>query len=410
MFYLRRILLSFLFLLPVFLSAQTLSVTAFHVDTGATDAVKYKVKDANGNTCALVKIRLANYALFFNGDIVKSEYKGNNEYWVYMTSGASWIEIKSPVASPKTYNFPFAIERNNTYIMQLELSLYGKYKTTNNITPQELYVESFWQDASANDLSEKLINLNGKEYALLRVQLSSYALSFSGNDIYWVEQKWNEFWVYLSTDAKKIEINCPVAPPLVYTFKKKLKKGQTYILHLYPRETQNLPNIPESYSSNINITPPPITSTSYKKEEYKNSFYYFNYSTSKVGAKDAFFGNAFGQVKKWGWYGNIAFGVKTVDFIDTIDYYPSIDYYVTNFDRKSFWNYKFTAGPVYKVKDYIYLFSAIGYTFSNSDYISKGFTYEIGTVLFRFLMLSYMHIADNTLPYSAFGFGIGWAW
>ena len=410
---LRRIISLLLLITPLSLSAQTLSITSFHIDTGATDAVKYKVNDANGHSCALIKIRLANYTLFFNGDIVRSEYKGNNEYWVYMTSGATWIEIKSPVASPKTYNFPFALEGNNTYIMQLELSLYGKYKDANDINPQELYVKSFWQDATANDISsEKLIALDGKAYALLRIQLSSYALSFPGDNIYWVEQKWNEYWVYISTDSKRIEINCPIAPPVVYTFKKKLKKGQTYILQLYPRETVNLPNIPETSSSTtINKTPTSITSTSYKKkEEYKNSFYYFKYSTSKIGAKDALIGNAFGQVKKWGWYGNIALGVKSVDFIDTISYYPSIDYYVTDFDRKSFWNYQFTAGPVYKVTDYAYLFSSIGYTFSNSNYIAKGFTYEIGAVLFRFLMLSYVHIADSNIPYSAFGFGIGFSW
>ena len=109
--------------------AQRIDVKDFRLDGGATDAVKYQVRDANGTPCALVKVRLEFFALAFEGDVIKSEYKGEGEHWVYMSAGATWMRVKSTVAPPLDYKFNQPLESNRTYIMQL------KHKATSVTTP-----------------------------------------------------------------------------------------------------------------------------------------------------------------------------------------------------------------------------------------------------------------------------------
>lgn len=109
-------------LLPMTSRGQELKVTGFWIDQGNTDAIKYAEKDHNGQLCALIKVRLANYALRFRGDIIKSLNPEESEFWVYMTAGSTWMEISCPGTSKLTYDFPanMRLEGGMTYIMQLE--------------------------------------------------------------------------------------------------------------------------------------------------------------------------------------------------------------------------------------------------------------------------------------------------
>lgn len=113
-------------LLAALAQAQRIDVKDFALDVGATDAVKYPVRDANGTPCALVKVRLASYALLFEGDVVKTEYKGGGEHWVYMMAGATWVRVISSVAPPKDFSFKTPLVGNQTYILQLKFNESGQ--------------------------------------------------------------------------------------------------------------------------------------------------------------------------------------------------------------------------------------------------------------------------------------------
>lgn len=98
-----------------FLHAQELKVYGFKTDQADLSAVVHQVNDLNGTPCALIKIGLAEPNATFEGDVVKSEYKGG-EYWVYMIDGANWITIKTPNFTPLRHEFE-AVKKNVTYIM-----------------------------------------------------------------------------------------------------------------------------------------------------------------------------------------------------------------------------------------------------------------------------------------------------
>lgn len=97
------------------LHAQELKVSDFHADAADLSAVVHQVADLNGEPCALIKVGLAIADATFEGDIIKSEYKGG-EYWVYMIDGANWITIKAPNYTPLRHEFD-AVKKNSTYIM-----------------------------------------------------------------------------------------------------------------------------------------------------------------------------------------------------------------------------------------------------------------------------------------------------
>ena len=230
----QRYILLLLFL-PCSTWGQELMVRDFHLDAEDLSAVKEQVLDHNNKPCALIKVRLPYYQLFFEGDVIYTEHRGDNEYWVYMAPGATWLQIKSPVASPLTYEFNNAVEGLHTYIMQLHLTLSRNYRATPSST-QELRTTSFFEDKNSEN--------DDPQNALIKVRLESFALSFSG-DIVEVIPQWNEFWVYMRPSASRLEIRSSIAPPLTYDFDKKLKKGHTYVLQLELKEPVSLPKIKE---------------------------------------------------------------------------------------------------------------------------------------------------------------------
>ena len=303
-----------LLLLPTMAWGQELMVRDFYLDAEDLSAVQEQVLDHNNKPCALIKVRLPDYQLFFEGDVIYWENKGNNEYWVYMSSGATWLQIKSPVASPLTYDFILPVEGLRTYIMQLHLTLSRAYRQTFSST-QELLASSFKEDK--NDKN------NDNDNALVKVRLESFALSFSG-DIVQVVPKWNEYWVYLSDGATRFEIHCSVAPPLTYDFERKLKKGHTYVLQLELKNPVTLPKVkekPETYNRpQAEQEPKELRSSSYLystsiKDKVKQRFISLQFGTA-VNALSHEYGVRYGEMS--GWYGGISFVTSTLyDFEDT---------------------------------------------------------------------------------------------
>lgn len=99
--------------------AQHLLVLKMERDYYSKDAIKNEVKDTIGNPCALVKVRLAHYAVRFYGDVVKWEYRGDGEHWVYVPAGAKRLEVVCQAATPLTYEYKARIDGGGTYILTL---------------------------------------------------------------------------------------------------------------------------------------------------------------------------------------------------------------------------------------------------------------------------------------------------
>lgn len=98
-------------------SAQQLTVSEFKADPSDMAAVVHQVSDLNGNPCALIKVGLAYDGATFEGDIIKTEKKGN-EYWVYVIEGANWLNVMVPDYVPLRYEFD-GVQKNTTYVMQV---------------------------------------------------------------------------------------------------------------------------------------------------------------------------------------------------------------------------------------------------------------------------------------------------
>ncbi|MCD8296454.1 MAG: hypothetical protein LUC88_02670, partial [Prevotella sp.] len=52
-------------------------------------------KDNNGNICALVKIQLPVVGCKFEGNVIASSFE-ITEYWVYLSPGTKFLNIKCP--------------------------------------------------------------------------------------------------------------------------------------------------------------------------------------------------------------------------------------------------------------------------------------------------------------------------
>lgn len=109
--------ISFLLSLVCLSAYPQLELKDFKHDPNDIDAVNSPKEDFNHVICALVKVGLAEPGAIFEGDIIGTpEYK-NGEYWVYLTDGATWLNIKTKNYAPLRYDFPQPVNSKNTYVM-----------------------------------------------------------------------------------------------------------------------------------------------------------------------------------------------------------------------------------------------------------------------------------------------------
>jgi hypothetical protein len=116
-------LLTLLTILPLFLTAQNISVASFKsVPDDMTARAIAPVQDNNGEKCALIKMRTTEKGFVFEGDmlgIAKTEQK-TGEVWVYVPYGAKKITIKhQQLGVLDSYIYPEAIKEATVYIMEL---------------------------------------------------------------------------------------------------------------------------------------------------------------------------------------------------------------------------------------------------------------------------------------------------
>lgn len=105
--------------------AQQLKVNSFGANTIDLTASTQMRRDANNEPCALVKVVLCAPDATFEGNIVGDTRLHTNEYWVYMTGGSKFLNVKVPVAKPLLVRFPdYGVDGlmpKSTYVLDLEL-------------------------------------------------------------------------------------------------------------------------------------------------------------------------------------------------------------------------------------------------------------------------------------------------
>mgnify|MGYP004683954661 CR=1 FL=1 len=143
----RRFLAIFTAMAIAFVATgQELTVKDFYIDPSDISAVRYEVKDLNGEMCALVKIGLVLQNVTFEGSVVKSEFK-DGEWWVYMVDKSWWLNIKTTKYLPLRYEFKEPLRKKSTYIMQVEIPKVaytgptGKMRIKSNVRDAEVYVD-----------------------------------------------------------------------------------------------------------------------------------------------------------------------------------------------------------------------------------------------------------------------------
>lgn len=115
-----------LFLMGITCHAQNLKVESF-VEASNVELVPDRdtVNDGNGDLCALIKVQIVDKNVSFEGGVSRSYKKGQNEWWVWISTKAKRLTIKSDSFLPLTvtfgdYGFEHLIDaRKQTYLLRL---------------------------------------------------------------------------------------------------------------------------------------------------------------------------------------------------------------------------------------------------------------------------------------------------
>lgn len=129
-------------------------------------------------------------------------------------------------------------------ILQIAIVLFSSC-----VLAQELHVKSFME--SSQDLSARIVprkDLNDVDCALVKVQIVGQDVMFGGNVMGNVDNKGNEYWVYMTNGSKRLKVTHPDCLPLDICFAdygiSKINSKTTYKLILEKKE----PNITEKQS------------------------------------------------------------------------------------------------------------------------------------------------------------------
>ena len=91
----RLFLFTLLMLASMSAVGQTMRVERFELDPTDLTAVSHETPDASGRPCALLKVMVLAPKLNFHGaNLVRSENKGHNEYWLWLSPGAENVDIQ----------------------------------------------------------------------------------------------------------------------------------------------------------------------------------------------------------------------------------------------------------------------------------------------------------------------------
>ncbi|MBQ0022006.1 MAG: hypothetical protein KBT29_02075, partial [Prevotellaceae bacterium] len=121
--------------------------------------------------------------------------------------------------------------------MKRELSTLILLLSIVSASAQKLTIESFSLDASdITASSQQRLDGNGDACALVKVQIAEPGATFDGNIVGDVAYKVNQYWVYMTSGSKRLQVNHPHYLPLDISFAdygiNSVKGKMTYVLTL----------------------------------------------------------------------------------------------------------------------------------------------------------------------------------
>lgn len=107
--------------------AQSIKVTSFALDPTDLTAQHENVKDANGDMCALIKVQIVSDNVKFSGDVYGEPKHLQNEYYVYVLDGTTYLNISTESTLPTEVDFSkyssdaSSLKGGCTYILKIAL-------------------------------------------------------------------------------------------------------------------------------------------------------------------------------------------------------------------------------------------------------------------------------------------------
>lgn len=160
------------------IDAQELKIKCFEQDFADISAQKYRVNDANDEPCALVKVCFAEPEAEFEGDYIKVEHK-KGEYWVYVTDGATYLNISTRDYPKLRYNFPEPVKKLATYILTIQ-KVDGLTFSKHN----QFYADIFFQAGALMGVGANV----GAHFHAVNAEFEITKGVTKSNDIFWYDQ------------------------------------------------------------------------------------------------------------------------------------------------------------------------------------------------------------------------------
>ena len=161
----RTIMLLIALMLPLAGMAQEIKIEDFQKLERDMSARTAKVKDVNGDLCALLKIETTEKGFEFSGcNIEKTEQK-TGEIWLFASPGVKFITIKhKDFGVLRNYQFPQSIESGVVY--QIKLSTEAKEVKIDTSTINKAVDSKI--DAKMEEMNKKLAELEQLKQDLLK--------------------------------------------------------------------------------------------------------------------------------------------------------------------------------------------------------------------------------------------------
>lgn len=146
-------LILFRLLITSGIAAQELKVTGFNKSPRDISARENAVYDANGDACAILKLRTGLQNLKFSSDLeIKKIETHSGEYWLWVSANTKVLTIEADSIGKLQYTLPAYAEEYNVYVVFLTVILPDQivYKNINSVriashpTKSEVYIDDIF--------------------------------------------------------------------------------------------------------------------------------------------------------------------------------------------------------------------------------------------------------------------------
>ena len=224
---LHAVLLTFMLLVSLPLSAQKLTVESLEYVPNDAAAASYEtqMQDINGNFAGVVKVHIAlDDVQFEGGGVLKQEKRGMGEYWVWMAQGSNRLKVRAPGFLPLEVSFRMYEEVNIvksklTYKLVITVPVAGAVQQQDDGMS---YLALTVEPANAQVVVDgaKKESENGEYMLLLARGNHTYEVSStgyapqSGSVLIGAEKK--SLTIRLVSTKAQLKLECPTAGAKVY--------------------------------------------------------------------------------------------------------------------------------------------------------------------------------------------------